>query len=113
MLLGHDGHEIDIAFEAETGLSKARAFLPDVILCDIGLPGMDGYQVIQKIREDHEIAETYVVALTGYGRDADRKRALEAGFNLHLTKPIDWATLTAALGKADMRRRQAPDAVTA
>jgi CheY-like chemotaxis protein/two-component sensor histidine kinase len=113
MLLGHDGHEIDIAFEAETGLSKARAFLPDVILCDIGLPGMDGYQVIQKIREDREIAETYVVALTGYGRDADRKRALEAGFNMHLTKPIDWATLTAALGKADMRRRQAPDAVTA
>ncbi len=113
MLLGHDGHEIDIAFEAETGLSKARAFLPDVILCDIGLPGMDGYQVIQKIREDREIAETYVVALTGYGRDADRKRALEAGFNLHLTKPIDWATLTAALGKADMRRRQTPDAVTA
>ena len=44
---------------------------------------------------------------------ADRKRALEAGFNLHLTKPIDWATLTAALGKADMRRRQAPDAMTA
>jgi CheY-like chemotaxis protein len=69
--------------------------------------------VIQKIREDKEIAKTYVVALTGYGRDADRKRALEAGFNLHLTKPIDWATLTTALGKADTRGRQTPDAVSA
>jgi CheY-like chemotaxis protein len=104
MLLGHQGHEVETAFDAEGGLSAARRFGPDVILCDIGLPGMDGYQIIRKIREDTELKPIYVVALTGYGREADRNQALASGFDLHLTKPIDWPTLAATLGRARPRK---------
>jgi CheY-like chemotaxis protein len=104
MLLGHQGHEVETAFDAEGGLSAARRFGPDVILCDIGLPGMDGYQIIRKIREDTQLKPIYVVALTGYGREADRNQALASGFDLHLTKPIDWPTLAATLGRARPRK---------
>ena len=100
MLLGEIGHEVEIAFEALTGLAAARSFAPDVILCDIGLPEMDGYQVIRRIREDAQLRGCFVVALTGYGRDADRGRAMEAGFDLHLTKPIDLVMLRNALTRA-------------
>ena len=106
MLLGHEGHTVETAFDAETGLAAARRFAPEVILCDIGLPGMDGYQIIRKIREDAELAPIYVVALTGYGRETDRNQALASGFDLHLTKPIDWPTLSATLGKARPRPRR-------
>lgn len=111
MLLGHEGHEVETAFDAETGLSAARRFGPDVILCDIGLPGMDGYQIIRKIREDSELKPIYVVALTGYGRETDRSQALASGFDLHLTKPIDWPTLAATLGRARRRRVRKPAVV--
>ena len=104
LLLRHEGHEVETAFDAEAGLSAAYRFKPDVILCDIGLPGMDGYQIIRKIREDTQLKPIYVVALTGYGRDTDRSQALAAGFDLHLTKPIDWPTLTATLGRARPRK---------
>jgi signal transduction histidine kinase len=103
MLLSHEGHEVEIALDACAGLDKARSFGPDVILCDIGLPVMDGYQVIRLIREDPQLALVFAVALTGYGREADQKRALDAGFDLHLTKPIDFTTLRAALNRASGR----------
>ncbi len=103
MLLQHDGHAVEIAFGAEEGLRLARDHRPEVILCDIGLPVMDGYQVIRQIRADKQLARAYVMALTGYGREEDQRRSREAGFDLHLTKPIDRATLTAALESA--RRR--------
>ncbi len=97
MLLTHEGHEVEMAFDAQEGLDLARRFHPEVILCDIGLPGMDGYQIVRQIREDKVLAPTYAIALTGYGRDIDQRRALDAGFNLHLTKPIDFTTLRDAL----------------
>ncbi len=111
LLLRHEGHEVETAFDAETGLVAARRFGPDVILCDIGLPGMDGYQIIRKIREDAELKPIYVVALTGYGREADRNQAMASGFDLHLTKPIDWPTLTATLGRANPRPARKPAVV--
>lgn len=97
MLLQHDGHTVDMAFTAQDGLEKAATQHPDIILCDIGLPVMDGYQVIRRIRDEPAIADTYVIALTGYGREEDQRQALDAGFDLHMTKPIDRATLMAAL----------------
>jgi len=103
MLLQHDGHDVEIAFGAEEGLQLAYDHRPEIILCDIGLPVMDGYQVIRQIRADKALSKAYVMALTGYGREEDQKRSREAGFDLHLTKPIDRATLTAALESA--RRR--------
>lgn len=106
MLLSHEGHEVEIALDACKGLDLARVFRPDVILCDIGLPVMDGYQVIRLIREDPQLASIFAVALTGYGREADQKRALDAGFDLHLTKPIDFTTLREALAHASNKAVQ-------
>ena len=105
---------VDIAFEAQSGLRKARSFLPDVILCDIGLPVMDGYQVVHRLREDPKLSGCFVVALTGYGRDSDRGRAIEGGFDLHLTKPIELAMLRDALSQARfcLDRTVAPKAVS-
>ena len=111
MLLKHEGHEVETAFDAEAGLVAAHRFAPDVILCDIGLPGMDGYQIIRKIREDAALSPIYVVALTGYGREADRNQALASGFDLHLTKPIDWPTLATTLERARPSQARRPAVV--
>jgi signal transduction histidine kinase len=97
MMLAREGHEVRIAGTGPEGISIAHDFNPDVILCDIGLPGIDGYQVIRKLREDPALAAIYVIALTGYGRDKDRQMAREAGFDEHMTKPIDFPVLKRAL----------------
>ena len=74
-----------------------RRFRPDVILCDIGLPGLDGYEVAAALRKDPATAGARIIAITGYGRDRDRERARAAGFDGHLTKPADPADLLALL----------------
>ncbi|HLJ93452.1 MAG TPA: ATP-binding protein [Gemmataceae bacterium] len=87
------GHEARIAHSGRAGVEAARQWQPDVVLCDIGLPGMDGYAVARILRQDPAIPKTNLIALTGYSSDADKNRCLEAGFRLHLTKPIDPAEL--------------------
>ncbi len=90
LLLRLVGHETEVAFEATEGLEKARRFRPEVVLCDIGLPGaMDGYDLARAFRADAELRSVYLIALTGYGQEEDRRRAMEAGFDAHLTKPAD------------------------
>jgi len=96
-LLSLDGYEVMTAHTGMEGLEAARQFKPQVILCDIGLPGMDGYQVARALRQESDLASAYIIALTGYGRDEDLKKAHEAGFDLHLTKPIDHNNLRRAL----------------
>jgi len=103
MLLHLEGHDVRTAPTALTGLEAARDFHPQVILCDIGLPEIDGYQVVRTIRQDVALSSTYVIALTGYGRQKDKRQALDAGFDLHLTKPIDYASLRHALTLADTK----------
>ncbi len=99
MLLSLDGHEAEVAFDAGEGLEKARRFRPNVVLCDIGLPGaMDGYGLARAFRNDPELSSAYLIALTGYGQEEDRRRALEAGFDTHLTKPADLDLLRRLLG---------------
>ncbi|HKV09558.1 MAG TPA: response regulator, partial [Thermoanaerobaculia bacterium] len=72
------------------GLGRARELRPEVVLCDIGLPGeLDGYGVARAFRADPDLASARLIALTGYGQEEDRRRALEAGFDTHLTKPAD------------------------
>jgi two-component system CheB/CheR fusion protein len=96
LLLRLAGHEAEVAHDAVRGLETARRFLPEVVVCDIGLPGpMDGYGLARAFRADPELPEAFLIALTGYGQDEDRRRALEAGFDAHLTKPAD---LDALLG---------------
>lgn len=87
------GHEVELAASGTDGVSAARRFHPEVVLCDLGLPGMTGYEVAAQLRRDPETASAKLIAVTGYGRDEDRRRSKEAGFDLHLTKPVDPAQL--------------------
>ena len=89
-LLQLAGHDVRTAHVGSSALEIARSFRPDVILCDIGLPGgMSGYDVARAVRQEPALSSAYLVALTGYGRDEDRRQSEEAGFDLHLTKPVD------------------------
>jgi PAS domain S-box-containing protein len=83
------GHEAVIAFTGSDGVAAARRERPDVIVCDIGLPGMDGFAVARLLREFPETANVRLLAVTGYGQEEDRERAREAGFDGHLVKPAD------------------------
>jgi CheY-like chemotaxis protein len=86
-LLQVGGHEAHVAYDGATGLSRAREVQPDVVICDIGLPGMDGYAVARAIRADHALDRTLLVALSGYGFENDVQRARDAGFDSHVIKP--------------------------
>jgi PAS domain S-box-containing protein len=89
-LLSILGHQIHVAGSGAEGVRKAGELRPDVIICDIGLPGgMDGYAVARKLRRDARLSSTYLIAMTGYGQEEDRQRAKEAGFDHHITKPAD------------------------
>jgi signal transduction histidine kinase/integral membrane sensor domain MASE1/CheY-like chemotaxis protein len=87
-LLRRRGHEIHVARDGEQGLADARALRPDVVLLDIGLPGLDGYEVARRLRESGDAKRTLLVAVSGYGQESDRRRAREAGFDHHLVKPV-------------------------
>jgi CheY-like chemotaxis protein len=86
-------HQVAVALAGPVGLEKARRFRPDVVLCDIGLPGMDGYAVARAFREDPALRRVGLVALTGYAMTQDRERAQMAGFDWHLPKPPDLLAL--------------------
>jgi CheY-like chemotaxis protein len=93
------GHEAWVAHDGTEGLDLVRRHGPDVVLLDIGLPGIDGYEVASRIRgEAAPDREILLVALTGYGQEKDVERALAGGFDHHLLKPIDPATLRELLG---------------
>jgi signal transduction histidine kinase/ActR/RegA family two-component response regulator len=93
MLLRALGHEVRTAPDGPAALERARAFQPDMVLLDIGLPRMDGYEVARRLRGEAGLCKVLLVALTGYGQDEDRRRTREAGFDHHLVKPIDWDDL--------------------
>lgn len=87
------GHEVHLAFDGLDAVESASQLALDLIVLDIGLPGLDGFQVAERIREIEACAKIPLVALTGYARDVDRHRSTEAGFSVHLTKPVDMARL--------------------
>jgi CheY-like chemotaxis protein len=91
------GHEVDAAADGLTGLEKIKAVRPDVALVDVGLPGMNGYQIAQAVRATARGGKIRLIALTGYGQPADRTRAVEAGFDAHLVKPVDVQELSRML----------------
>jgi signal transduction histidine kinase len=100
MLLAHLGHQVQVAFDGDTGLALARSMRPDVILSDLGLPGgMDGFAVAMAVRKDQALVNSRLIALSGYGQEDDRQRARDAGFDAHLTKPITVAALSSALSE--------------
>jgi CheY-like chemotaxis protein len=94
-LLRFSGHEVEVAHDGEAALKAVRDFRPEVVLLDIGLPGLSGYEVARELRSRPENEGLILAAVTGYGHDDDRRRSREAGFDYHLTKPLDPDTLTA------------------
>lgn len=102
-LLSLSGHDVHVAFTGEEGIVMARNQEPDVILCDIGLPhGVTGLDVARALRSDDRTAKVHLVAISGYGRPEDRRSATEAGFDEHLTKPVNLDQLARILaGRGD------------
>lgn len=89
MLMKELGHDVRKAYDGTTALEAALDCRPDVVLLDIGLPGLDGYPLATQIREHATLADVALVALTGYGSELARQRSLGAGFDHYLTKPAD------------------------
>lgn len=97
VLLGIWGHEVEIAHNGVSALQLARKFEPELVFLDIGLPEMSGYEVARRLRQDARLATAKFVALSGYGTERDQLRSREAGFDLHLVKPVDPRSLSAAI----------------
>ena len=83
------GHAVEVAHDGPQALAKLETFSPDVALLDIGLPLMDGYELARRIRHEPRLSGIRLVSITGYGQHSDRVRAQEAGFDVHLVKPVD------------------------
>jgi PAS domain S-box-containing protein len=94
-----DAHEVAVAYDGDEGLALARSFRPEVVLCDVGMPGKDGYEVARAFRADAELRGIFLVALTGFAQSADRAKARQAGFDEHLPKPANMATINALLAR--------------
>jgi two-component system CheB/CheR fusion protein len=86
-VLAFGDHEVEVAYNGPQGIAKAQEFLPEVVLCDIGLPGMDGYEVARAFRADEALKGTFLAALSGYALPEDLQRASEAGFDRYIPKP--------------------------
>ena len=96
-LIGYLGNEAESAHNGTSGILKARELQPDIIICDIGLPDMSGYEVAKLIRKDSVIQNTFMIALSGYAQHEDIEKSIEAGFNRHLGKPVSLDTLQLVL----------------
>lgn len=98
-LLRLSGHDVSVVHDGIRGLEVASTECPDVVLLDIGLPGMDGYEVCRQLRTAHKNHHMKIIAMTGYGQERDRHRAQQAGFDTHTVKPVDFATILALIGQ--------------
>ena len=98
-LLRRDGHEVRLAYDGSAGVAAAGAFPPELVLLDIALPGMDGYDVARHIRRQSGLEKVKIVGLSGYTHEDARRRALDAGFDELLAKPVDLKALEATLAR--------------
>ena len=87
------GHDVRVSHDGHHALDAARAYSPEIVLLDIGLPGMDGYEVVRRLRSDDCCKDALIIAVSGYGQPEDIRRSREAGFDHHLIKPVDYDTL--------------------
>jgi PAS domain S-box-containing protein len=99
MMLRLSGYEVRVAYDGPAALKLAAAWLPEAVLCDIGMPGMDGYEVGRRLRQLPGLESALLLALTGYGEPEQKERAREAGFAAHLVKPVDLNALYKALAE--------------
>lgn len=105
-ILETSGHEVEVAYSAQKALEMAVAHQPDIVLLDIGLPDMDGYEVAKHLRQTPELKEMRLIAVTGYGQLSDRQRSQEAGFDEHVVKPVEWRKLEELLTSLMKRPRR-------
>ncbi|WP_242370794.1 chemotaxis protein CheB [Anaeromyxobacter sp. SG26] len=103
LALEMEGHEVFLAHDGPKGIERARELMPEVVVCDVGLPRMDGYAVATAMRGEPGLRDTFLIALTGYARPEDQRRAAEAGFDAHLTKPATVEELQEAMDRAPRR----------
>lgn len=101
-LLKTIGYIAEVAYNGPDGIVKAQVFQPEILLCDIGLPGMNGYEVARAFRADQGLKDIFLVAITGYALPEDLKKAYEAGFDRHLAKPVELTTLEQTLAQAQV-----------
>lgn len=87
------GNQVRTAFDGRAAVAEAKAFIPDIVLLDIGMPGMNGYDVARAIRAEPLLKKAVLVAQTGWGQEEDRRKSREAGFDGHLVKPIDFKAM--------------------
>ena len=99
-MLALEGHHVRAVADGPSALEAVSAAMPEIALIDIGLPEMDGYELARHIRAAAPGKPPYLVAVTGYGLAEDRRRTREAGFDLHLVKPVDLATLADVLARS-------------
>jgi two-component system, sensor histidine kinase len=99
IFLSDKGHQVELAVTGPQGLEKARQFLPQVVLCDIGLPGLDGYSVARQLRQELGSSKMFLIAVSGYGQEEDQERAKTAGFDAYLVKPISLKDLEKLLAE--------------
>lgn len=105
LLLSAQRHEVNLAYDGKNGFEIVRRIKPDVVICDIGLPGeMNGYDVAQAIRGDSGLADTKIIALSGYGQESDKKKSASAGFDAHLVKPVRHRDLENELKKVVLQK---------
>jgi len=107
--LEFSGHQVAVAHSGPAGVVVARQTQPDVVLCDLGLPGMDGLAVARTLRQDPATSAARLITMSGYGSETDQRRCLEAGFELHLTKPVDPEELERVLAAGPPGTPATPD----
>ncbi len=106
MLMELAGHRVRVVYDAPSGLREMDSTLPEVVFCDIGMPGMDGFAFATAVRDNPQADRTALIALTGWGSEDFRQRARAVGFDLHLTKPVDSKAIAQALVDSIARRRE-------
>ena len=97
VLLRTEGHEVFVASDGPTALEAAPDFRPDVVISDIGMPGMDGYELGRRLKALPGMEDVVLMALTGWGQETDRRNSREAGFDQHLAKPVKFEVLSKLL----------------
>jgi PAS domain S-box-containing protein len=103
MVLQHAGYHTKTAYDSRSALAAADSWVPHVVILDIGLPDINGYDVARELRRSERFSSLALIALTGWGTQDDKRKAMEAGFDAHLTKPVDARALTGALAQLDQR----------
>ncbi len=109
MLLKLAGQEVRVAYDGPAALRQAVEFRPGLVLLDIGMPGMDGYEVCRRLRREVSLGPMTLVALTGWGQDEDRRRSHDAGFDHHIVKPVEPSALQRLLAELPVDPRPGHD----